>query len=83
MRSLPLMRGTHQCDQTISKDGIMQRSEIRETHTFRPFSSQNSGATTTTRQLLKFDSQRRMDNIVMGKDIISHVHGRVDILPLL
>jgi hypothetical protein len=54
IQSLPLLRGTHQCDQTINKDGVMERSEIRETHTFRPFSSQESGATTTTRQLMSF-----------------------------
>ena len=65
VQSLPLLRGTHQVEQAI-KEGILQRSEIRETHTFRPFSGQDSGATTTTRQLLKFHSERPAETINMG-----------------
>ena len=65
---MPLMKGSHSCDQTIGSDGIMQRSEIRESHVFRPFSNQDSGATTTTRQLLVFQNQRPMqDNVNMGE----------------
>jgi len=66
VHSMPLLRGSHQCDQTISKEGVMQRSEIRESHTFRPFSSQDSGATTTTRQLLTFQAQAAAQSINMG-----------------
>lgn len=66
MRSMPLMSGSHQCEQTIGSNGILERSECSEEHIFRPFSNHKSGASTTARQLLTFSSQSAKDNVRIG-----------------
>ena len=53
VQSLPLLRSSHDCEQTITS-GILVRSECHESHVFRPFSKQSSGAMTTITQSLVY-----------------------------
>lgn len=58
MQSLPLMRTSHECDQVVNTDGHVQSVLCHETHIFRPFSKENSGASTEVTQKLNFVSKR-------------------------
>ncbi|WAR23117.1 APLP-like protein [Mya arenaria] len=59
MKSLPLMRGTHTCTQEVSTSGTLKSALCHEVHVFRPFSTDQGGATTEVTQKL---------NIVQEKD---------------
>ncbi|XP_048255783.1 apolipophorins-like [Haliotis rufescens] len=54
VHSLPLLKSTHDCSQTITSEGILQRSTCSETHVFRPFSKDNNGAMTEASHTLEF-----------------------------
>ena len=56
MQSVPLMTSEHECVQQVSR-GLLQSSVCTETHLFRPFSSQGSGALTSVTQTLTFRAQ--------------------------
>lgn len=58
---MPLVKSTHECQQGISKTGILQSSSCEEQHVLRPFSRESSGAVTETKQTLKYitESQSR------------------------
>ncbi|XP_063427202.1 apolipophorins-like [Mytilus trossulus] len=58
IQSLPLIKGTHECSQDISKAGILQSSVCEEEHVLRPFSRESSGAITKTKQTLKYVTER-------------------------
>ena len=58
IQSLPLVKGTHECQQEISKTGILQKSICEELHVLRPFSRDSSGAVTKTVQSLKYVTER-------------------------
>lgn len=51
------MKGTHNCDQEISATGRVKQVICHEFHVFRPFSKDNSGATTEVTQKLEFVSE--------------------------
>ncbi|KAL5015760.1 hypothetical protein ScPMuIL_005349 [Solemya velum] len=57
-QSLPLMKSSHNCDQEISSNGRIKQVICHEFHVFRPFSKDNSGATTEVTQKLEFISER-------------------------
>jgi hypothetical protein len=46
IQSLPLLKSTSECEQTLNEDNIISQVVCLETHTFRPFSKEESGATT-------------------------------------
>ena len=85
MHVMPLMSGSHECEQTIGANGILERTECREKHTFRPFPSQKSGAATTTRQQLTFSSQSAGDSVRTGErknkvaSLFSSLFGGIDV----
>ncbi|XP_069127420.1 uncharacterized protein [Argopecten irradians] len=57
IKSLPLMKSTHECDQEFNvQDKILKRSVCHEIHLFRPFSKEDNGATTEVTQKLVFVS---------------------------
>lgn len=58
IQSLPLVKGSHECTQDISKAGIIQTSVCVEEHVLRPFSRDSSGAVTKTTQTLKYLTER-------------------------
>ncbi|XP_076472801.1 uncharacterized protein LOC143302134 isoform X1 [Babylonia areolata] len=57
VQSLPLMKSTHQCEQTVDQYGILSSATCTENHQFRPFSREASGAVTKVSQSLKYKSQ--------------------------
>ena len=58
VQSLPLMKGTHVCQQEINgQSKVLTKSECTEVHIFRPFSRENSGATTELKYKLIFQRQ--------------------------
>nr|KAG5709527.1 hypothetical protein BaRGS_001577 [Batillaria attramentaria] len=74
LQSVPLMKSNHECEQEVSKEGILKSSTCTERHLFRPFSAENSGALTSVTQSLKYTSERH--GIRSEKDII---HSRADL----
>ncbi|XP_046361600.2 uncharacterized protein LOC124138779 [Haliotis rufescens] len=81
IQSMPLMKSTHENDQELDKNGRLKSALITETHTFRPFSQDNNGATTKVLQRLNFKSERsgvttRPDLIGSRTGLIyEHVYG--------
>jgi len=59
IQSLPLIKGTHECIQTIHKSGYLLKSECTETHMFRPFSKGDNGAVTKATHVLEFRTERQ------------------------
>jgi hypothetical protein len=58
IQTTPLLKGTHECVQEVnSRSKVLTKSECSETHVFRPFSNQNSGATTELKYKLIFTKQ--------------------------
>jgi len=58
IQTMPLMKGTHECNQEVnSQSKILIKSECVETHVFRPFSRQGSGASTEINYKLVFTKQ--------------------------
>ena len=58
-------RTTHECDSTIT-DGKLLKNECLENHLFKPFSNENSGATTKVTQSLVFIEERDAKNLIKG-----------------
>lgn len=58
-RALPLLNSSHECQQTVDRNGVLTSATCSETHQFRPFASQASGATTKVTQALKFKATSR------------------------
>ncbi|KAK3093078.1 hypothetical protein FSP39_010780 [Pinctada imbricata] len=54
IQSLPIMKSLHECQQEVSKSGILKSSTCSESHIFRPFSREESGAVTKSKQTLKY-----------------------------
>ncbi|XP_067678851.1 uncharacterized protein [Haliotis asinina] len=54
VHSLPLLKSTHECSQTIMSEGILRRSTCSETHVFRPFSKDTNGAMTEASHTLEY-----------------------------
>ncbi|KAL4235628.1 hypothetical protein ACF0H5_004023 [Mactra antiquata] len=54
MKSLPILKSTHTCDQEVSVKGYLVSSSCHEVHLLRPFSKENSGASTEVTQKLTF-----------------------------
>jgi len=54
IKSLPLMKTTHECEQEINKNGLLTKSACRELHIFRPFSDGDGGAQTEVTYKLVF-----------------------------
>jgi len=52
IQSMPLMNSTSVCKQSI-KEGVVESAECRESHLFRPLSSENGGARTQVVSSLK------------------------------
>ncbi|XP_076095776.1 uncharacterized protein LOC143066849 [Mytilus galloprovincialis] len=69
IQSMPLVKSTHECQQGISKTGILQSSSCEEQHVLRPFSRESSGAVTETKQTLKYitESQSRSTKVSTEK----------------
>ncbi|XP_053394173.1 apolipophorins-like [Mercenaria mercenaria] len=59
IKSLPIMKETHTCDQEVSTAGVLTSSVCHEMHTLRPFSKENSGATTEVTQKMTFVQERK------------------------
>ena len=53
-----LFRTSHECDISVS-DGILTKNECHETHLFKPFSNENSGALTTVTQTLSLVDEEK------------------------
>src|SRR6218665_443994 len=59
---MPLMNSSHSCEQEISnRDRIITKTSCCEVHVFRPFASEDSGATTEVTYKLEF--QRKTDGV--------------------
>ncbi|KAJ8307373.1 hypothetical protein KUTeg_015457 [Tegillarca granosa] len=58
IQSLPIVKSTHECQQVINKEGRLQGASCTESHIFRPFSRESSGAVTKNTQNLKFLRER-------------------------
>ncbi|GFS01680.1 apolipophorin [Elysia marginata] len=69
LQSIPLMKTTHECDQVIQREGVLQSSTCTETHVYRPFSNGQSGGATSVRQTLTYKTYKR--SVVSKKDTIS------------
>jgi len=55
MQSLPLMKSSYSCEQDIDgRSRLLTKSECTETHSFRPFTNGQSGASTEVRYKLTF-----------------------------
>lgn len=57
MQSLPVLKGQHECEQKINKQGILTESSCAESHVFRPFAKGNSGATTEVKTKLVYKKE--------------------------
>ena len=57
LQSLPLLKSNHECELTLTTDGRVQSTVCSESHMFRPFSRQESGASTHLTFSLTFSSQ--------------------------
>ncbi|XP_041357844.1 uncharacterized protein LOC121374798 [Gigantopelta aegis] len=73
IQSLPLIKSTHECEHKVAKDGFMTSALCRESHIFRPFSNQNSGAVTHVTQKLEF--KQRNGRVTTDRNFI---YSRVD-----
>lgn len=71
MKSLPIMKSTHTCDQEVSTAGVLTSSTCHEMHTLRPFSKENSGATTEVTQKINFVRETRGTTLDKGN---CHIH---------
>ena len=58
LQNIPIMKTSHECEQEIEKGEYLKSSTCKESHVFRPFSSGNSGATTSVEQTLTYKSQK-------------------------
>ena len=56
-----MVKGTYECEQLITSDNILKKSTCHETHLFRPFSKESSGALTDVTTKLVF---RKKDQIM-------------------
>nr|AGM37974.1 apolipophorin [Sinohyriopsis cumingii] len=84
LRSLPLLKSTILCEQTIASSGQLKEVQCHETHMFRPFSKENSGAATEITQKLTLIRETSTVSST-EKDLISrrsnllfeHTHGEI------
>ncbi|XP_069109747.1 vitellogenin-like [Argopecten irradians] len=53
-QAIPLLNSEHNCQQEISSRGLLTSASCMESHTFRPFSREGSGAVTESKQSLNF-----------------------------
>ena len=53
-QAIPLLDSEHKCQQEISSAGLLTAASCMESHTFRPFSREGSGAVTENKQTLNF-----------------------------
>ncbi|XP_062611984.1 uncharacterized protein LOC134273790, partial [Saccostrea cucullata] len=58
IQSMPVMKSSHSCQQEISKSGVLKGSSCTEQHVFRPFSRNDKGAVTESKQTLKYVSEK-------------------------
>ncbi|XP_062611985.1 uncharacterized protein LOC134273791, partial [Saccostrea cucullata] len=58
IQSMPVMKSSHSCQQEISKSGVLKGSSCTERHVFRPFSRNDKGAVTESKQTLKYVSEK-------------------------
>nr|CAD7460028.1 unnamed protein product [Timema tahoe] len=58
VRSLPLIKSTQDCEQTITANRTLHESFCKEVHLFRPFSNGQNGAVTRVEQRLSFIETR-------------------------
>jgi hypothetical protein len=61
------MKETHTCDQEVSIAGVLTSSICHEMHLLRPFSKENSGATTEVTQKMTFVKERAGTISHLGK----------------
>ncbi|KAL8574776.1 hypothetical protein ACOMHN_035319 [Nucella lapillus] len=59
VQSLPLMKSSHECQQTVNQHGILSSATCTEIHQFRPFSREASGAVTKVSQSLQYKTESR------------------------
>ncbi|KAL8574772.1 hypothetical protein ACOMHN_035315 [Nucella lapillus] len=59
VQSLPLMKSSHECQQTVNQHGILSSATCTELHQFRPFSREASGAVTKVSQSLQYKTESR------------------------
>lgn len=58
IQEVPLLQGTQECTQEINgKSKVLTKSECKESHVFRPFNNEGSGATTEITYKLVFQKQ--------------------------
>ncbi|KAL3868012.1 hypothetical protein ACJMK2_040851 [Sinanodonta woodiana] len=84
LKSLPLLKSTILCEQTIASSGQLKEALCHETHMFRPFSKENSGAATEITQKLTL-IRETLTLSSTEKDLISrrsnlffeHTHGEI------
>ena len=66
LKSLPILKSSYTCDQEVTTKGVLTSSLCHEIHTFRPFSKEQSGATTETTQKLNFVQEKQTLKYVSG-----------------
>ncbi|XP_050403910.2 uncharacterized protein LOC126819756 [Patella vulgata] len=60
IQSLPLIKSEHECNQEVDNtEAYLKNVMCKETHVYRPFSNENSGALTRIIQKLKYKSMRQ------------------------
>merc|ERR1712178_371963 len=57
LQSLPLLKSTYECDQEVNSEGRLISATCTESHIFRPFSREESGAKSAVTFSLTFASQ--------------------------
>ncbi len=77
LQSVPIVRSTHECEQQVNRAGIIAQATCKEEHVFRPFSRDNSGATTQVDYTLTFQKQIKKTSTSMGKLTPSYSRGNL------
>ncbi|GFO07001.1 vitellogenin [Plakobranchus ocellatus] len=81
LQSIPLMKTTHECDQVIEKGGVLKSTTCTETHVYRPFSNEQSGAATTVKQTLTYKTYSRgvssRQDIISSRDSLAFDHSAI------
>ncbi len=64
---MPIVRSTHECEQQVNRAGVIAQASCKEKHVFRPFSRDNSGATTEVEFTLAFQKEIKRTTTRVGQ----------------
>lgn len=74
VQSFPLMKTTHECEQSIEVGGVLKSTVCTETHVYRPFANGMSGGSTIVIQKLTYNTYRRSTSSRTGNHNESSLH---------